>query len=77
MHKLVKIEKLNNQRLMALFEKKDKEIRSLLVDLKKNKSRFNEILKGLESVGFIKGVAMALFDEPENVLKEIERLENV
>lgn len=41
-----------------------------------SKEQLNELFQLVEDIGFIKGLAMASFDNPSNILKKIKELEN-
>lgn len=49
----------------------------LSIDLNlKSKEQINELFTRIENLGFIKGLAMALFDNPSNIIEKIKDLEN-
>ncbi len=69
---------IDNLSLLKIHEKLSSELNNILklpVDSYK-KNQLEDIFQKVEDIGFVKGLAMALFDSPSNIVKIIKKLEN-
>jgi len=74
-----KMQKINAISLCKVHDKLRNNVDKLLkspVDSYYSKKQLEELFQTIENIGFVKGLAMAAFDNPSNILKKIKELDN-